>query len=99
MKTLFSLSELFRIFRWQDIVDILIVTYVLYRILLMIRGTKTVQMMLGMFVIAGGYYLAQQFELYIISWAIRNLLAYLVFAILIIFHPELRRLLQDYGVF
>ncbi len=97
MNTFFSPFELFNILRWQDIVDILIVAYVLYRILLMIRGTRTVQMMLGVFVIAGGYYAAQRFELYIISWAIRNLLAYLVFAILIIFHPEFRRMLAQVG--
>jgi diadenylate cyclase len=97
MNTFFSPFELFDILRWQDIIDILIVAYVLYRILLMIRGTRTVQMMLGLFVIAGGYYVAQRFELYIISWAIRNLLTYLVFAILIIFHPELRRMLVQVG--
>lgn len=97
MNTFFFPFELFNIFRWQDIIDILIVAYVLYRILLMIRGTRTVQMMLGLFVIAGGYYVAQRFELYIISWAIRNLLAYLVFAILVIFHPELRRILAQVG--
>ena len=68
--------KLVDILRWQDVVDILIVAYILYRLLLMIRGTRTVQMMLGLFVIAGGYYAAQRFELYIISWAIRNLLTY-----------------------
>lgn len=97
MSTFFSPFELFNILRWQDIIDILIVAYILYRLLLMIKGTRTVQMMLGLFVIAGGYYVAQRFELYIISWAIRNLLAYLVFAILVIFHPELRRLLAQVG--
>jgi diadenylate cyclase len=89
--------EWFEILRWQDIVDILIVAYLIYRILLMIRGTRTVQMMLGLFVIAGGYYVAQRFELYIISWVIRNLLGYLVLAILVIFHPELRRMLAQVG--
>jgi diadenylate cyclase len=93
----FSPLQWFDILRWQDIVDILVVAYVLYRILLMIKGTRTVQMMLGLFVIAGGYYVAQRLELYIISWAIRNLLAYLVFAILVIFHPELRRILAQVG--
>lgn len=97
MNTFFSPFELFDILRWQDVVDILIVTYVLYRLLLMIKGTRTVQMMLGLFVIAGGYYVAQRFELYIVSWAIRNLLAYLVFALLVIFHPELRRMLAQVG--
>jgi diadenylate cyclase len=93
----FSFFEWFSILRWQDIVDILIVAYVLYRILLMFKGTRTVQMLLGLFVIAGGYYVAQSLELYIISWVIRNLLAYFVFAIIVIFHPELRRILAQVG--
>jgi diadenylate cyclase len=98
MNTLLTLlNNVFSILRWQDVVDILIVAYILYRLLLMIRGTRTVQMMLGVFVIAGGYFVAQRLELYIISWAIRNLLAYLVFVILVIFHPELRRLLAQVG--
>ncbi len=97
MSTFFIPLEWFEILRWQDIVDILIVAYVIYRILLMIKGTKTVQMMLGLFVIAGGYYVAQGFELYTISWAIRNLLGYLMLTILVIFHPELRRMLAQVG--
>lgn len=96
MNTFFPL-DLLNILRWQDIVDILIVAYLLYRLLLMIRGTRTVQMIVGVFVIAGGYYLAQRLELYMISWAIRNLLAYIVFVILVIFHPELRRMLAQVG--
>lgn len=97
MNALFTPFEWIDIFRWQDIIDILIVTYVIYRTLLMIRGTRTIEMIFGLFVIAGGYYVAQQFELYIISWVIRNLLGYLAFAILIIFHPELRRILAQVG--
>ncbi len=97
MNTFLNPLEWFEILRWQDIVDILIVAYLIYRILLMIRGTRTVQMMLGLFVIAGAYYVAQRFELYIISWVIRNLLGYLALAILVIFHPELRRMLAQVG--
>ncbi len=85
MNTFLNPLEWSEILRWQDIVDILIVAYLIYRILLMIRGTRTVQMMLGLFVIAGAYYVAQRFELYIISWVIRNLLGYLALAILVIF--------------
>lgn len=97
MNTFLNPLEWFEILRWQDIVDILIVAYLIYRILLMIRGTRTVQMMLGLFVIGGAYYVAQRFELYIISWVIRNLLGYLALAILVIFHPELRRMLAQVG--
>ncbi|MBD3306277.1 TIGR00159 family protein [candidate division KSB3 bacterium] len=97
MNTLFTPFEWIEIFRWQDILDILIVTYLIYRILLMIRGTRTAHMILGLFVIAGGYYVAQRFELYIITWAVRNLLGYLVLTILVIFHPELRKILAQVG--
>ena len=97
MNRLFTSFEWFEIFRWQDVIDILIVAYLLYRLLLMIRGTRTAQMMIGLFVIAGGYYVAQRFELYILSWAIRNLLGYLFLTILVLFHPELRRMLAQVG--
>ena len=83
--------------RWQDIIDIFIVAYLIYSLLLVIRGTRTAQMILGLFVITGGYFVAQRFEFYILSWIIRNLIGYFVLAILIIFHPELRRMLAQVG--
>ncbi len=97
MDMLLTPIEWFDLLRWQDIIDILIVAYLLYRILFMIRGTRTAQMMIGLFVIVGGYYVAQRFELYILSWVVRNLLGYLFLTILVIFHPELRRMLAQVG--
>ncbi len=97
MNVLLNPLEWFEILRWQDIVDILIVAYLIYRLLLMIRGTRTAQMLIGLFVIAGGYFVAQRFELYILSWVIRNLLGYLFLTILVIFHPEIRRMLAQVG--
>ncbi len=89
--------EWIEILRWQDIVDILIVAYLLYQILVMIRRTRTAHMVFGLFVVAVAYFIAQRFEFYIISWTIRNLLGYLVLAILVIFHPEIRRMLARVG--
>jgi diadenylate cyclase len=97
MNTLLTSFEWLDIVRWQDVVDIIIVAYLIYRLLLMIRGTRTAQMMIGLFVIVGGYYVAQRFELYILSWAIRNLLGYLFLTILVLFHPEIRRVLAQVG--
>ncbi len=97
MDRLLTSFEWLEILRWQDVIDILIVAYLLYRLLLMIRGTRTAHMMIGLFVIAGGYYVAQRFELYILSWAIRNLLGYLFLTLLVLFHPELRRMLAQVG--
>ena len=97
MNALGNPLEWFEILRWQDIADILIVAYLIYRLLLMIRGTRTAQMLIGLFVIGGGYFVAQRFELYILSWVIRNLLGYLFLTILVIFHPEIRRMLAQVG--
>ena len=41
--------------RWQDVLDILIVAYVIYRIALLIRGTRTMQMVVGLLVVAGAF--------------------------------------------
>jgi len=97
MNALLNPLEWFDILRWQDIADILIVAYLIYRLLLMIRGTRTAQMLIGLFVVVGGYFVAQRFELYILSWVIRNLLGYLFLTILVIFHPEIRRMLAQVG--
>ncbi len=97
MTSLLSPLEWFELLRWQDIVDILIVSYLFYRILLMARGTRAAQMMIGLFVIAVGYYIAQRFELYVLSWGMRNLLGYLFLTILVLFQPELRRILAQVG--
>lgn len=97
MNALLNPLEWLEILRWQDIADILIVAYLIYRLLLMIRGTRTAQMLIGLFVIGGGYFVAQRFELYILSWVIRNLLGYLFLTILVIFHPEIRRMLAQVG--
>lgn len=97
MNLLLNPLEWFDIFRWQDVVDILIIAYLIYSLLLMIRGTRTAQMLIGLFVIGGGYYVAERFQLYILSWVIRNLLGYLFLTILVIFHPEIRRMLAQVG--
>ncbi|GAK49328.1 hypothetical protein U14_00550 [Candidatus Moduliflexus flocculans] len=97
MNVLLNPLEWLDILRWQDIADILIVAYLIYRLLLMIRGTRTAQMLIGLFVVVGGYFVAQRFELYILSWVIRNLLGYLFLTILVIFHPEIRRMLAQVG--
>ena len=50
--------------RWQDLMDILLVSIVLYRILILFKGTKAVQMSTGLGVILIGYYLAERLEFF-----------------------------------
>ena len=64
--------------RWQDIADVLIVALVVYRIALLIRGTRTVQMVLGMVVIGFAFIASQVFGLFTLNWLLNNFLGSII---------------------
>jgi len=84
-------------FSFMDIIDILIITYILYRFFLIIKGTLAVQMFVGIFILLGASYLAQNFPLYTIRWFLQNFLFFWIVALLIIFQPELRKTMAEVG--
>ncbi|MFC1848794.1 diadenylate cyclase CdaA [candidate division CSSED10-310 bacterium] len=84
-------------FSFSDIVDILIVTFILYRFFLIIKGTLAFQMFFGIFFLFVAFYFAQLYSLFTIRWLIQNFLAFWIIALLIIFQPELRRTLAEVG--
>jgi len=77
----------------QDLLDIAAVSIVLYWILLLIRGTRALQMVFGLVVLGGGYFLAQAAELRTFGWILENFLGSIVIVIVIIFQDEIRRAL------
>ncbi|BBN97574.1 MULTISPECIES: diadenylate cyclase CdaA [Sporolactobacillus] len=80
-----------------DIIDILIVTYVIYKVIMIIRGTKAVQLAKGILVIVAVWFLSSLFQLRTLEWILNNAITYGLFAIIVIFQPELRRLLEQLG--
>lgn len=84
-------------FSFTDVIDILIVTFILYRFFLIIQGTLAVQMFVGIFILIGASYFAQNFQLYTIRWFLQNFLYFWIVALLIIFQPELRRTMAEVG--
>src|SRR5690625_4850018 len=80
-----------------EIVDILLVTFVIYKLIGLIRGTRAVQLLKGMMVIIGGWLLSIFFGLQTLSWLMSEAMTYGVLAVLIIFQPELRRALEQLG--
>jgi diadenylate cyclase len=83
-----------------DVIDILLVTAVIYSVLLLIRGTRAVQVLRGLIVIATIIFLlARIFELRAFSWLVDNSLPALLVAVPVIFQPELRRALEQLGLF
>ncbi|MFC4075366.1 diadenylate cyclase CdaA [Salinithrix halophila] len=81
----------------NDIVDILIVTYVIYKLLMLLRGTRAVQLLKGISVVIVAWMVSSFFQLSTLQWLMENLFSVGVITIIIIFQPELRRALEQLG--
>src|SRR5258708_11345627 len=84
-------------FGWNNVLDIAIVFVFVYYLLRLIRGTRAVQLLLGVLVLVVIYGLAVLFQLTLTKLLFQAFLAIAVFAILIVFQPELRRGLRQLG--
>src|SRR4051794_21441683 len=80
-----------------DLIDIAIVAVLVYELLVLIRGTRAVQMALAASFLIGLYFLSQWLELETVNWLIRNLATYVVFAIIVLFQSDIRRALLHFG--
>ncbi|NLZ17365.1 MAG: TIGR00159 family protein [Desulfobulbaceae bacterium] len=89
--------ETIRSIRPLDIVDILIVSYLIYRTLLLIRGTRAVQMVLGITSILLLYFVSAYFELQTLRVLLKTFLGSLLVVIVILFQAEIRRGLARMG--
>ncbi|MGP7819749.1 diadenylate cyclase CdaA [Niallia sp. 01092] len=78
-------------------VDILLVWYVIYKLIMIIRGTKAVQLLKGIFVILIVKLLSDYFQLQTLGWMMEQVIYWGALAIIIIFQPELRRALEQLG--
>jgi len=91
------MMEILRHLRWQDILDILLVAVILYRVLLIIKGTKAAQMLIGLGVLFLAFLFSEYLGLYTIDWIIQSLWAQIVLALIILFQPEIRKALAQMG--
>src|SRR3954470_13241565 len=93
------LSELLRrpAVSWSDVLDIGLVSILIFELLLLIRGTRAMQMALSGGFILGLYFLSDWLQLETVNWVIRNLAGYVVFAIIVLFQSDIRRALAHFG--
>src|SRR5712691_10273402 len=82
---------------WWDLADILVVSFLIYEVLKLIRGTRAVQMVLGGGVLVALFYGSRVGHLETVNWLIRNLFGYIVFAIIVLFQADIRRALAHLG--
>lgn len=89
--------EIFTQLRWQDALDIGIIAFVLYRLIHMIRGTRAMQMIIGLVVILLAYVSSQMFGLFTLNWVLDNFLGSIILVIIVIFQSDIRRALTQFG--
>src|SRR3954470_7155411 len=82
---------------WADVVDILVVSVLIYEVLKLIRGTRAVQMVFGGGVIVALFYGSRWGHLETVHWLIRNMFGYVVFAVIVLFQADIRRALAHLG--
>ena len=80
-----------------DVVDILVVAYIIYRVMKLLKDTSAARLAKGILILVLIMLFASFLRLTMISWLLRNALSVGVFAVVVIFQPELRRLLEQIG--
>jgi len=88
--------------RWPEVslvtvLDILLVAALVYQVLLLVRGTRAAQMLVGLAVLAVAAYLAYRWQLPMMTWLVRHVLPYAGIALVVLFQAEIRRALARLG--
>jgi uncharacterized protein (TIGR00159 family) len=89
--------ELLDNFRFQDAVDIIVVAFIIYSLIELIRGTRAARMLVGLGVVVLVYLSSQIFSLYTLNWILDNFLSSVLLVIVIIFQSDIRRVLVQVG--
>ena len=98
MNFLFNgLIDIIKTMRINDVIDILIIAYVLYRLILVIHKTRAEQLLKGLAVLIVITKVSEWLQLRTVNYILRNAMTVGVIALLIVFQPELRRGLESLG--
>lgn len=82
---------------WKTALEIAVIAFVIYRLLIFTRGTVAFQVLRGLSLLIIVFYIAQALGLWILAWILTHLFAFSLLAFLILFQPELRALLARVG--
>jgi len=98
------LSNIFRTFYWTkpldavtDIIDIIIVAFIFYHLIKLVRQTRAVLLLKGILVLIAAYIISSYFKLTVVNYIMNSLFQNSVLVLVIIFQPELRRVLEQTG--
>ncbi len=97
MNVIENLTFIFGQLRFRDLVDMVLVWIVVYRVLILIRHTGTVQMLSGLGILAIAYLMSIWFELFTFNWILEKFFNNLFLIVVILFQGEIRRALAHIG--
>lgn len=101
LERLSSMAETFSLrsfnIRWEDIVEVIIISFLLYQIMAWIKHTKVWLLMKGIVIIIAFILLAVVFQMHTIIWIVEHVLSIAVTAMIVILQPELRHALEELG--
>ncbi len=83
--------------RWQDLFDIAIVSYIIYKVFLLVKGTRAARMLVGVGVLLALSLFSRFLELYTLDWLIQSFWTQIVIVLIILFQPEIRKALAQMG--
>src|SRR5436853_4506725 len=83
--------------RWQDGVDLGIITFLIYRLLQILRGSRAMQMVTGLAMIMAAFVLSRALGLLTLNWILDNFLGSIILVIIVIFQSDIRRALTRVG--
>lgn len=89
--------SVFRSIQLKDVIDILVVAFLIYRILLLLQGTKALQMLAGLTVIILLYFFSEILELLTLNWILHTFMSSLLILIIIVFQDDIRKALARIG--
>ncbi len=82
---------------WRDVLDIGLVAFILYRIILLVHGTRAVSVLSGLVLVLLVYFVSEHVGLYTLNWLLTNFLSSIFLVIIILFQQDIRKALAEVG--
>ncbi|MGQ9619239.1 MAG: diadenylate cyclase CdaA [Candidatus Aminicenantia bacterium] len=84
-------------FSWRDLIDIILVSILIYEFLILLRGTKAYQMAVGISALALIFFVSRIFNFVSLHWILKSLAPYFFITIIVLYQAEIRKFLANIG--
>lgn len=82
---------------WVEVLDIVVVALILYQLLKLVRGTRAAELIVGLVLLSLVGVVATALNLILLKWLFQNAAPFVIFGVIVLFQPELRRALDQVG--